>query len=73
MENLIKSIFNININDIVKFETVNDDKDLIAHVRLKRKDGLVCPICANKLVSNGIKNKPINHKALVDRKNITDI
>lgn len=67
MKNLIKSLFNIDDNDIDKFETINEDNTLLAHIRLKRKGSLICPVCGKKLVGNGHKNKPINHKALVDR------
>ena len=67
MKNLIKSLFNIDSNDVDKFETVNDEEGLKAHIRLKRKDNLICPVCGNKLISNGTKNKPVNHNALVDR------
>lgn len=68
MENLIKSLFNIDNNDIDKFVIVNDGESLIVHIRLKKKDNLICPVCGKKLVSNGTKDKPINHKTLVDRK-----
>ncbi|MBQ0035800.1 MAG: ISL3 family transposase [Firmicutes bacterium] len=67
MNNLIKSLFNIDNDEIDKIYTVNDDNGLVVHIRLKRKNCFICPVCGRKLVGNGYKNKPINHKALVDR------
>ena len=67
MENLIKALFNIDSNDIEKLEVVQNEKDLAIHVRLKKKETVFCPLCGKKLIGNGTKDKPINHKALVDR------
>ena len=67
MKNLIKALFNIDSNDIEKLEIVQNEKDLAIHVRLKKKEPIFCPLCGKKLIGNGTKDKPINHKALVDR------
>ena len=68
MENLIKSIFNISSNQIAKLETVNVEENVVVHIRLKRPDyDMVCPICKSKLIGNGVKLKPINHKVFADR------
>ena len=68
MENLIKSIFNISSNQIDKLETINDDGNVVVHIRFKRPDyDMFCPICKSKLIGNGVKPKPINHKVFTDR------
>ena len=68
MENLIKSIFNISSNQVDKLETVNVEENVVVHIRLKRPDyDMVCPICKSKLIGNGVKLKPINHKVFADR------
>lgn len=68
MGNLIKNIFNIGSNQIDKFETVNDGNDIVVHIRLKKPNyDMHCPKCKSKLIGNGVKPKPINHKAFSDR------
>lgn len=68
MKNLIKSVFNIDEEDIEKFCSHNEGGVFFADIRLKRnKEPSFCPVCGTKLVSNGIKVKPINHKILTDR------
>lgn len=67
MNNLILNMFNISRNDIDKFDTSNnEDGSINVVIRLKRKL-LYCPVCGNKLLSNGITKKVINHKVLSDR------
>ena len=68
MKNLIMNMFNINEKDIEEFRTGNDeDGNVEIIVRLKKKV-LYCPKCGNRLVSNGIRSKEVNHKVLSDRK-----
>lgn len=67
MENLILNIFNINLADTAKFNTVSETNgDVTAYIRLKRKE-LYCPKCGRKLVGNGVKKKTIIHKFMTDR------
>ena len=67
MQKLIESIFNIHAWQIEKLETINKEKEMIVHIRLKKEDSLFCPICGSHLIGNGVKSKPINHKVLTDR------
>ena len=67
MENLIKVLFNVNSNDIDRINVVQNDGNLTVYIRLKRKESIYCPVCGKKLVGNGTKSKPINHKVLTDR------
>lgn len=68
MENLIKSIFNIDTNRIEKLETAYKDNVLIAYIKLnKSEDDIFCPVCKSRLVFNGVKDKIINHKVFSDR------
>lgn len=60
-------MFNVNSNDIDKFDTYNtEDGTIEIIIRLKRKE-CYCPSCGNKLIGNGISRKDINHKVLSDR------
>jgi len=68
MHNLIKSIFNIASERIDKLESINYTDGVTVHIRLKKPDyDMYCPICGTKLIGNGVKTKPINHKAFTDR------
>ena len=68
MENLIKSIFNIDSNQIRKFNTVYENGCTIVRIRLNKPNyDLLCPVCESRLIGNGVKIKPINHKVLTDR------
>lgn len=50
-------MFNVDPNDIDKFDTYNTENGTFEIIiRLKRKK-CYCPICGNKLVSNGIIKK----------------
>ena len=64
MNNLILNIFNIDIDDVDKFTSHNDNGKLIIHIRLK-KAIKYCPRCGRPLISNGFKSKTINHSALI--------
>lgn len=65
MENLMFKLFNIRGDDIDKFYTVVDGSVTNVYIRLKRKESY-CPKCGRKLISNGVKKKIINHKAILD-------
>ena len=68
MEQLIKTLFNINKSDIERLDTVQKDDELVVYLLLKRKEVEYCPICGKKLTGNGKIEKKINHKVLTDRK-----
>lgn len=60
-------MFNIDDRDIEQFVSNNHSNgDVVIVIKLKRRE-LYCPRCGNKLVSNGIISKPINHKILISR------
>ena len=68
MENLIKSIFNIDSSQIKKLNTAYENNCTLVHIRLNRPNyELLCPVCGGKLIGNGVKIKPINHKVFTDR------
>ena len=67
MENLIRSIFNIDLSKIKKLRTVNDENGIYVYIRLNREDKVFCPICNKEMVLNGVKLKPINHKVFTDK------
>ena len=67
MKNLIMDMFNVDSNDIDKFDTSNNEDGTVEIIiRLKRKE-CYCPSCGNKLIGNGVSRKDINHKVLSDR------
>lgn len=68
MENLIKSLFNVDPKTIETIETVNTDSGIEVHLTLKSQKDEYCPVCKKKLVGNGKVKKKINHKVLTDRK-----
>ena len=60
-------MFNVDSNDIDKFDTSNNEDGTVEIIiRLKRKE-CYCPSCGNKLIGNGVSRKDINHKVLSDR------
>lgn len=68
MKNLLKNLFNVDVSDLELFQTYNDGNGLIVKVRLnKPKEYPYCLRCDRKMVLNGTKEKPINHKILADR------
>lgn len=68
MKNLIKDLFNIDEEQIEKFNSINEGEDIIIHIKLKKRiDPSFCPACGNTLSGNGIKEKPVNHRILTDR------
>lgn len=67
MEQLIKTLFNIDKSDIERLDTVQTDKGLVVYLMLKRKEDEYCPKCGKKLTGNGKVQKKINHKVLTDR------
>ena len=67
MNNLILDLFNISSDDIDYIHSFNDENNTVnVVVRLKKKS-LYCPKCGNKMISNGIIEKPVKHKVLIDR------
>ncbi len=67
MKNLIMDMFNVNEKDIDEFCSKNDEEGNVEIV-IRLKKILYCPKCENRLVSNGIISKYVNHKVLSDRK-----
>ena len=56
MKNLIKDLFNIDEGQIEKFNSHNQEQDIIIHVKLKkRSEPVFCPVCGNKLSGNSTK------------------
>ncbi|MCR4855506.1 MAG: ISL3 family transposase [Erysipelotrichaceae bacterium] len=68
MKNLIMDMFNVNEKDIDEFCSKNDEEGNVEIVIRLKKKILYCPKCENRLVSNGIISKYVNHKVLSDRK-----
>ncbi|MBR4471721.1 MAG: ISL3 family transposase [Erysipelotrichaceae bacterium] len=68
MKNLIYNLFNIDEESIEKFESLNEDGDLLIRIRMKMDQReRICPVCQVRLCGNGVKDKVINHKILTDR------
>lgn len=67
MENLIKTLFNIDSNRIESLNSVQTKNGIIVDIKLKRLEEEYCPCCNTKLVGNGYVKKAVNHKALTDR------
>lgn len=68
MENLKRNLFNVKSDRIEKLETINNEKGLEVHIRLKKdNDELYRPYCNRQMYGNGIKRKPINHTIFTDR------
>lgn len=67
MNNLIRSLFNIKVEQIESLETVETDKGMNVHISLRKTDDEFCPCCRKKLSGNGRVLKKINHKILTDR------
>ena len=67
MNNLIRSLFNIKVEQIESLETVETDKGMNVYISLRKTDDEFCPFCRKKLSGNGRVLKKINHKILADR------
>ena len=68
MNNLIANLFNIDLKDVEKFNTVNDNDGFVCHIRMKKPlENLYCLKCNKKMVGNGTENKKITHKILIEK------
>ena len=67
LNNLILDLFNVSSDDIDYIHSFNDENNAVNIVVRLKKKSLYCPKCGNKMVSNGVINKPVKHKILIDR------
>ena len=68
MNNLIANLFNIDLKDVQKFNTVNSDNGFVCHIRMKKPlENPYCLNCNKKMVGNGTENKVITHKILIEK------
>ena len=61
--NFITSLLNITPEDVSKFTVKTLDDTVFYSITLKRKN-ITCPLCGDKMIGHGHKQKQIHHPIL---------